>query len=171
MKDKFEVRSSELESSGCFATEEIKTGEIICTCKGENISFQELKQRYEGGKEKICNPLQIGEKEYLDLDEPYVFFNHSCNPNAGLRKKGELFALKDINEGEEITYDYSTTEWTYDKFGKYKDWSMECNCKSKDCRGTLGTFPTLNPKLKKKYYQEGALQDFILRKLEKKMFS
>ena len=65
----------------------------------------------------------------------------------------------------------STTEWTYEKFGKYKDWSMECKCTSKDCRGTLGTFPTLSPKLKKKYYCVGALQDFILKKLEQKMFA
>jgi len=72
---------------------------------------------------------------------------------------------------EGITYDYSTTEWTYENFGKYKEWSMECNCKSKKCRGTLGQFSTLSPKLKKKYYKLGALQDFIYKKLEKKMFS
>lgn len=171
MVDKFTVKSSELEGSGCFATEDIKKGEVICIFKGENISFQELKKRYDEGKEKICNPLQIGEKEYLDLEEPYVFVNHSCSPNAGVRKKGELFAIKDIKRGEEISYDYSTTEWTYEKFGKYKEWSMECNCKSKECRGTLGQFSTLSPKLKKKYYQAGALQDFILEKLERKMFS
>lgn len=171
MAQKFIVKSSELEGSGCFATEEIKAGEVICTFEGEGISFQELKKRYDEGKEKVCNPLQIGEKEYLDLAEPYIFFNHSCDPNAGIRKIGELFALRNIKKGEEITYDYSTTEWTYEKFGKYKDWSMECNCKSKKCRGTLGQFPTLNPKLKKKYYLAGALQDFILKKLEEKMFS
>jgi hypothetical protein len=87
------------------------------------------------------------------------------------KKKGELFALRIIKKGEELTYDYSTTEWTYEKFGKYKDWAMECSCNSKNCRGTLGQFPTLDRKLKKEYYKEGALQDFIIRKLEKKMFS
>ncbi len=162
MGEKFEIKSSNLEGSGCFATEVIKAGESICTSKGEAISFKELKNRYKTGKEKVCNPLQIGEKEYLNLDEPYIFFNHSCNPNAGIRKKGELFALRDIKKGEEITYDYSTTEWTYEKFGKFKEWSMECHCKARNCRGTLGTFQTLSPNLKKKYYREGALQDFIL---------
>lgn len=171
MEEKFSVNSSELEGSGCFALDNIKAGEIICRFKGEEVFFKELKKRYDDGKEKICNPLQIEEKEYLDLVEPYVFFNHSCNPNSGVRKKGELFAIKKINKGEEITYDYSTTEWTYENFGKYKDWSMECNCKSENCRGTIGQFPTLMPILKKKYYQLGALQDFILKKLEKKMFA
>ena len=139
--------------------------------KGEKISAQELRTRYEAGKEEICNPLQVSEKEYLDLAKPYVHINHSCSPNAALRKEGELFALKDIKKGKEITYDYSTTEWTYERFGKYKDWAMECNCGSKKCRGTLGQFPTLNPSLKKRYYHQGALQGYIIKKLEKKMFA
>lgn len=171
MKENFVVKSSKFEGLGGFAVKNIKRGEVICLMKGERISFQELRRRYSCGKEKICNPLQITEKEYLDLKKPYVYINHSCNPNAGIRKEGELFALKDIKKDQEITYDYSATEWTYEKFGKYRDWSMECNCKSKKCRGTLGQFPTLSPKLKREYYKAGALQDFILRKLEKKMFS
>lgn len=165
------VRGSEIEGKGVFATRDFGSGEAICRMLGERISFRELKKRYEMGREKICNPLQITGATYLDLAEPYVYVNHSCAPNAGVRKRGELFALKPIRKGEEITYDYSTTEWTYEKFGKYKDWAMECNCGSKYCRGTLGQFPTLSPKVKKEYYDAGALQDFILKKLEKKMFS
>jgi len=171
MKEKFVIKSSKLEGLGCFAKENIRKGEIICLIKCEKINFQELKKRYANGKEKICNPLQMSEKEYLDLKKPYVYINHSCNPNAGIRKEGELFALKEIKKGQEITYDYSTTEWTYEKFGKYREWAMECNCRTIKCRGTLGQFPTLSPKLKKQYYKAGALQNFILRKLEMKMFS
>ena len=171
MKNKIIVKKSKIEGTGAFALENIKKGETIDVMRGENITFEELKKRYAKGKEKICNPLQITEKMYLDLAEPYVYINHSCAPNVGLRKKGELFALKNIKKGEEINYDYSTTEWTYEKFGKYKDWAMECNCKAKNCRGTLSQFPSLSPDLKRYYYKLGALQDFILRKLERKMFS
>ncbi|MEI6805464.1 MAG: SET domain-containing protein-lysine N-methyltransferase [Myxococcaceae bacterium] len=165
------VKKSSIQGTGVFATANFKKGEIVCKMRGEKICFQELKRRYADGKEKICNPLQNSEKEYFDLAEPYVYFNHSCTPNCGIRKKGELFALKNIPKNTELTYDYSTTEWTYEKFGKYKDWAMECNCGSEQCRGTLGQFPTLDSKLKKKYFVLGALQDFILRKLEKKMFA
>jgi len=165
------TRKSSIEGTGVFASKNFKKGEVICKMHGESVTFEELKNRYEGGKEKICNPLQITEKTYLNLAEPYVRFNHSCTPNCGFRKKAELFAIKDIKKGEELTYDYSTTEWTYEKFGKYKEWAMECHCNSRKCRGTVGQFPSLDPKLKKEYYKAGALQDFIFRKLEKKMFS
>jgi len=110
MKEKFVVKLSKIEGFGCFATENIRKGEIICLIRGERITFQELKERYTKGKIKICNPLQITEKEYLVIKEPYIYINHSCNPNAGIRKEGELFALKDIKKGQEITYDYSTSE-------------------------------------------------------------
>jgi len=45
MKDRFVVKSSKLESLGCFATENIRRGEIICLMKGEKITFQELKKK------------------------------------------------------------------------------------------------------------------------------
>lgn len=171
MSETMLVKKSNIEGTGGFASKNFKLGEAICRMRGELITFEELKRRYDSGKEKICNPLQVTEKTYIDMTEPYVCVNHSCTPNCGIRKKAELFALTDIKKGEELTYDYSTTEWTYEKFGKYKEWAMECNCNSEKCRGTLGQFPTLSPKLKKDYFKAGALQDFILRKLEKKMFS
>jgi len=73
MGENFIVRNSILQERGCFASKEIKKGELICIFKGEKISFKELKKRYGEGKEKICNPLQIKDKEYLDLYKPYIF--------------------------------------------------------------------------------------------------
>ena len=165
------IKKSLIEGKGAFTTVAIKKGQGICTFRGERITYEELKRRHDDGEEKVGNPLQISERTYLDISQPYVYINHSCDPNCGMRKVGELFALKNIKKGEELTYDYSTTEWTYERFGKYKEWAMVCNCGAKNCRGTIGQFPSLDPELKKKYYKAGALQDFILRKLEKKMFS
>ncbi len=171
MVDHIRVNESRIEGAGVVASKNLKKGESVCIMRGEKIDTKELKRRYASGKEKICNTLQIGDKKYIDLAAPYVFINHSCDPNCGVRKKGELFALKDIKKDQEITYDYSTSEWTYEKFGKYREWAMECNCGSKKCRGTVGQFPSLEPKMKKYYYRAGALQDFILKKLETKMFA
>ena len=38
------------------------------------------------------------------------FTNHSCEPNAALDNDG-LYAIKDIQEGEQIFFNYLTTEW------------------------------------------------------------
>ncbi len=162
---KFVIKKSEIEGKGIFALENIRKNEIICIMDGEIISIQKLKRRYASGEERICDPLQISERQYLDLIQPYIYFNHSCDPNAGIRAKGIMIAIKDINIGDEITYDYSTTEWTWDKFGKYKEWEMNCNCGSLMCRKKILQFPLLPQDVKNKYLQADALQDFIIRKL------
>lgn len=65
--------------------------------------------------------LQIGEDLHLevpsidDLDpapdnHPWRYLNHSCEPNAVLKGRS-LVALKAIAPGEEVTFDYNTTEY------------------------------------------------------------
>lgn len=62
------------------------------------------------------------------------FFNHSCNPNCMVQKwiiKGLpriiLIANRDIEPGEELTFDY--------KFASKQ--RQKCLCKSQDCRGFI----------------------------------
>jgi SET domain-containing protein len=63
------------------------------------------------------------------------FMNHSCDPNcnakiipSGGKKKVVVYAQKEINIGDEITYDY--------KF-PLEDDKIKCYCGSVKCRGTL----------------------------------
>jgi histone-lysine N-methyltransferase SETD2 len=65
------------------------------------------------------------------------FINHSCEPNCETQKwmvRGELaiglFALSDIANGEELTFDYN--------FERYGDKPMRCYCGSKRCRKFIG---------------------------------
>ena len=55
-----------------------------------------------------------------------------------------LFAIKDIEAGEEITFDYQ-----FERVGAKK---QQCFCGSKNCRGFLGEKP--NPAEKKSNYQK-----------------
>lgn len=167
MSKKFSVKKSTIEGQGIYATVLIEKGEIICAFEGEKISIPELKRRYNEGKERICDPLQVSERRYLDLKKPYVYFNHSCEPSAGLIKSSTLISLREIRPSEEITFDYSTTEWTWDHFGKNKEWEMKCICGSKICRRTISQFPYLPKNLISEYLQSGILQDFIFRKAKK----
>ncbi|CAG5084343.1 Oidioi.mRNA.OKI2018_I69.PAR.g10617.t1.cds [Oikopleura dioica] len=62
------------------------------------------------------------------------FANHSCSPNAKLypvRVENDiariaLFALRFIEPGEEITYDYGSAESTLS--------DRKCHCGSRNCR-------------------------------------
>ncbi|KAE9587204.1 putative histone-lysine N-methyltransferase chromatin remodeling SET family [Lupinus albus] len=66
------------------------------------------------------------------------FINHSCDPNCGTEKwmvNGEicigLFALKDIKQDEELTFDYNYVR----VFGAA---AKKCYCGSPHCRGYIG---------------------------------
>ncbi len=125
----------------CVATKKIQKGEIICKFIGPIIN---TKQAIEKHGYDNCIPLQIDEDAFIDLIEPYVCFNHSCKPNAGIRNNGILFALADIKQGEEINYDYSTT---------VDDilWGMDCRCGTKNCRKRISDFQSI-PHARKEFY-------------------
>ena len=49
----------------------------------------------------------------VDYNKNGIFsVNHSCEPNCGIRNACGLVALRDIKDGEEITYDYCMTDYT-----------------------------------------------------------
>jgi len=149
---------------GVFAGEEIKKGQVIKVFSGEVITFEECEKRIKSGDEARTDTLQISLELDMDLDDVSRTFNHSCSPNAGLRKTSELFALKSIKAGVEITYDYSATVGPNCPASL---WTMQCNCGSKNCRKMIGNILTLPVEVLEKYKKHGALQDYILAELKK----
>ena len=63
-------------------------------------------------------------------------FNHSCDPNCGfietLDSRLFIFALRDIYQGEELTYDYQCLEVETSFYN-----GLNCKCNSYKCRGVL----------------------------------
>ena len=82
--------------------------------------------------------IQVGVDEWMwssgGLDD---LVNHSCEPNLGLWQVGActyLLSLRDIAEGEELSFDYSTSMVD-------EPWDMEgCLCGAPTCRGLVGNF-------------------------------
>lgn len=102
----------------------------------------------------------------MDLDEISRTFNHSCDPNSFIKGKNELIALRDIQIGEEINYDYSTTmndnEEKILKAGR-KLWTCKCNCGAKSCRNIIDQFRTLPKKIQSFYVKNKLIPDFMLK--------
>src|SRR3989344_5024962 len=97
--------------------------------------------------------VQIGpNKHYLPSKWTGRYWNHSCAPNAFVKtnKEGfpELFALKKINKGEEITYHYSMTELRWVKNAKEN--FVRCLCGEKTCKGKILSFTQLSLQDRKK---------------------
>ena len=110
---------------GIFAGRNIKKSEEIFIVRGKKISA-------------YCIPcmgwigrrwLGIGKNMWIKPEKNNLIFytNHSCNPNAEIKYRVKLIATKNINMGEEITFDYAQTE--SDPY-----WRMKCRCRSKNCK-------------------------------------
>ena len=151
---KLVIKSTKKYGSGVFAAKEIKKGEIIHVLSGEKMNPDEFAKRVNSKREFIDDPFQIGKRTYIDLDKLSRTFNHNCDPNAGIRKNSELFALRDIKKDEEVTYDYSTTI-------AHTRWHMKCKCGSKNCRRILGDVLSIPKRQLNKYKKLGALQKYM----------
>jgi hypothetical protein len=64
-----------------------------------------------------------------DEIEPVDYMNHSCEPNCGVRGSVVVVARRDIQPGEELTFDYGTTDTDR--------WTLECRCGARQCRGRI----------------------------------
>ena len=132
---------------GLRAGELIPRGSFILQYVGEIFSIynsigQERMLKY--AKSTCTYLMRLSPKEVIDpTDKGNIarFMNHSCEPNCITQKwnvLGEIgvgiFALKDIEKGQELTFDY--------KFDVYKTPLSRCLCGTKSCKGYLGLMPT-----------------------------
>ena len=135
---------------GVFARRSIEPGEPILAVDGPLINFAETTRR--GPRE--CMAIQIGPDIYIDTQPPAVWVNHSCQPNAGIIGDRRLTALGEIQAGEEIFYDYSTTM-------EEASFTMECHCGNPRCRGVVRDFSTLPRATREDYLSRGIVMSFI----------
>lgn len=91
---------------GLFTTKPIKKGEHIINYTGELITAEEADRR--GGRYLF----ELNSKWTIDgrgRDNLARYINHGCIPNAETCIEGKeikIYAIKNINAGDEITYDY-----------------------------------------------------------------
>lgn len=162
----FTAKSSPIAGKGIFASQKILPGQHICYMEGEACALDDLLARIRGGEEVISDPLQVGENEWIDLEETCRTFNHSCNANCYIRGRNEMVALREILPGEEITFDYSMT-MNYDdaKFAAagIDKWTCKCECGAPNCRGIIDEFKALPKELRMHRLKHRLLQDYMLR--------
>jgi len=139
---KIYIGKSSLHGKGLIASSNIKKGETIFTIKGKKIKF--LINTREQAKIAGLNWIGYDKNIWIDPIDYGLYFNHSCNPNAAIKGRVKVIALKNIKKDEEVTFDYSLSE--ADIF-----WSIRCTCGSKNCRKVIKSIQFLPSKLFDKY--------------------
>lgn len=124
-----EVRVPE-KGRGVYTTRPIKKGERVAVWGGDILNRDQLAQCTD---EQQMHAVQVEEGLYIvPYKEAEVgdFFNHSCDPNVGIKGQIVLVAMRDIAANEELCFDYATTDSSdYDEF--------PCSCGAHNCRGTV----------------------------------
>jgi len=139
-------KGSEIHRQGVFAKENIKKGELIALWGGYSMSTKEVEELPKkvldfGYPVQVLDNFYIGPKKTSELDDAEMF-NHSCDPNAGVKGQIVLVARKNIESGEEICFDYETTDTIELEFN--------CECGSKNCRGKIDGSSWKNPEFQRK---------------------
>ena len=115
--------------NGIFALVPLMKAELIAVFGGSIYSWDTFTALPE--RERSLS-LQVEENLFLvpvNIDSgDYV--NHCCEPNAGLLGQIVLVAMRDIQPGEEVCFDYAMSDASpYDEF--------ECACGAVQCRGSV----------------------------------
>ncbi|KAL7752737.1 hypothetical protein RI367_001739 [Sorochytrium milnesiophthora] len=76
---------------------------------------------------KRYTSVQFDEHTHIELNSDLVYMNHSCNPSIYIDTKNRrTVALRDLKEGDEMTFFYPSTEW--DMTQPFECWCGSTNC-------------------------------------------
>jgi hypothetical protein len=158
--------ASPISGKGLFATEPAEPGtKILSFWEGSEgpmgglaleWKYPPVPLRSLPGVPTSADALQCGPDAFLALAEPAVLVNHSCDPNCGINGDLLLVALRQIDPGEELTWDYSTTM-------DHDSWTMRCQCGAMFCRHVVREYRSLPRPVAERYAQALVVPDYCAR--------
>ena len=132
MNIRVRVGRSPIDGKGVFAAQLIKKGTRIIKYTGEKIAPQEAAERIARGNLYI---FFFDAHSDIDGNTPTNrarYINHSCDPNCHsdiIAGHIWIIALRDIQKGEELTYDYGYELEEYEQ--------RPCRCGAEKCCGYI----------------------------------
>jgi hypothetical protein len=119
---------SPIHGMGVFTSDHFSPGEIILKIDDSRIVSETVPlDTARGDFDHHCDYLASG--NVVLMQPPERFINHHCKPNTFIRTiLGDRYvvALRDIQPGDEITYDYC--------INGDGDTAWDCSCDSSECR-------------------------------------
>ena len=125
------VAPSHLVGKGLFAGTRIAARAKVGEFEGERIGLREARRRAKGRRIVAIVELERHALDATRMKHGFRFINHSCAPNTFFRmtpSRAEIYALRDIAPGEELTVDYGESQ---------HEGELPCRCGAARCRGYL----------------------------------
>ena len=151
-----EPRSIPPKGFGSFALDWIPKGSHIATFGGPILTAEQFSLQTADVRSRS---IQIERDSFITGPphrEPGDTINHSCEPNCGMRNATQIVTMRDVLEGEELTYDYAMSDISdYDEF--------RCGCGAQFCRGTVTGNDWKLPDIQTRY--QGYFSPYIAREI------
>jgi uncharacterized protein len=141
------VKKSSIQGKGLFAKKIIPSGTRIIEYKGKRILKEDVPGDVVKGLTSTIYMMSLNETTVIDGERNgnnARFINHNCDPNCTVYFFNEIpyiYAIKEIAEGEELSFDYKLSVFDKEKklTKKEKQERSPCFCNASNCRGTLLT--------------------------------
>jgi uncharacterized protein len=133
------VKQSGIHGKGVYARRRIRKDSAIIEYIGERISEDEADERYQDNPSTYL--FMVDDDVYIDGlsgGNEARFINHSCEPNCVAYLEDDrivIHALKNIQPGVELCYDYQLTDEEAGPEGSSTNYT--CYCGSASCTGTM----------------------------------
>ncbi len=132
----YKIKKSKIDNNGLYASQNISKGTKIIEYKGKIITTKQSAKNPKFDNSKAIYLFNLNKR--YDLDGDFKFnkarlINHSCDPNCEVLGKGLklwVYAIKNINKGDELSYDYG---FAFDEDFR----QFPCKCGSKNCIGYI----------------------------------
>jgi len=136
----FRIGDAGARGKGVYAESRVEPGELVWDYAGVEKWIKEIPSQLW----QYC--FQVDYDRYVVPEKESVgwFLNHSCEPNCAIMGRTKIVALRRIEPGEEVTFDYSTNVG-------WEGFSMDCECGKKACRKTVRSYSLLSDELKGRY--------------------
>lgn len=136
------------QQNALFALRSYQPGETIADFSAGTISA-----------EPTYLTVQVGVRKHITLQPEFLqYINHSCDPNVFFDTTTmQLVALRTVENGEEMTFFYPSTEWKMTQ-------TFNCFCGSPVCIGNIRGAAFLSKEAREKY----RFTDFIQQQLAKR---
>lgn len=111
----------------------------------ERIPAETLLVRFTGPvqTERTWATVEVTPDKHLIPGPIGTYINHSCEPSVRVETQLlenemlatlEVYTLREMKPGEELTFDYATTESTLTPEAA----ALDCQCGAANCRGSIG---------------------------------
>ncbi len=125
------IRSSAIHAAGVFTLEPIAKGTLVLEYTGTRMKHDDADDLYADRPYTYLFGVGDG-TTVIDGYGMSMYLNHSCEPNCETEEDEDehvwIRAIRDIEAGEELVYDY----FLYDGEG-----DADCHCGVRHCRGTM----------------------------------